>query len=188
MKMKKILLMSGGFDSLLLSYQTRIAAITDYIYLEYGQKFLKQEQDVIEKWEQYMGKKVYCFHIPKLRQLGGMFFGRNLRFMLFLREQYLNYNLVIYFGTNATDTYSDNSLEYMQRLEKIINDSYPGMVMRIICPLANLTKDQVVIEYGKTPLFTHIQPYYCDSGNKEPCGKCHSCMAMKNILKRGTKS
>jgi 7-cyano-7-deazaguanine synthase in queuosine biosynthesis len=186
-KLKKILLLSGGFDSLLLSYQTRFV-ITDYIYLQYGQKFLSQELYVIDKWSQLTKKVVQCCNIQKLKQIDGMFFGRNLQFMLFLREKYLNQNIIVYFGNNATDTYSDNSFEYMMRLEKIINDSYPGMVIRIICPLANLTKDQIVIDYYNTPLSTHIQPYYCDSGKSEPCGKCHSCAVMKDILKRGVKS
>jgi len=188
MKMKKILLMSGGFDSLLLSYQTRFV-ITDYIYLQYGQKFLQQEKAVLLKWIQHTKKAIQYCEIPKLKQIDGMFFGRNLQFMLFLREKYLNQNIVVYFGNNATDTYSDNSFEYMMRLEKIINDSYPRMAMRIICPLANLAKDQIVMDYYRTLLYTNygIEPYYCDSGKPEPCGKCHSCMVMKNILKRSAK-
>lgn len=188
MKMKKILLMSGGFDSLLLSYQTRFV-ITDYIYLQYGQKFLQQEKAVLLKWIQHTKKTIQYCEIPKLKQIDGMFFGRNLQFMLFLREKYLNQNIVVYFGNNATDTYSDNSFEYMMRLEKIINDSYPRMAMRIICPLANLTKDQIVMDYYRTLLYTNygIEPYYCDFGKPEPCGKCHSCMVMKDILKRSAK-
>lgn len=63
MKMKKILLMSGGFDSLLLSYQTRFV-ITDYIYLQYGQKFLQQEKAVLLKWIQHTKRQ---FNIVKFQ-------------------------------------------------------------------------------------------------------------------------
>jgi 7-cyano-7-deazaguanine synthase in queuosine biosynthesis len=181
--MKKILLISGGFDSLLIAEQKH-GMIDEYVYFDYGQKFIKRELEVIEKWEKFFGINVQIIKMDKLKEKDGMFFGRNLLFFLMIRELYMYENICVYFGNNAEDNYSDNTRAYLFQLEKMINDSYPMMAMRIICPLENMNKKEIYLEYTLSDSYDGgIIPYFCDSGDEVPCKKCHSCIVMLDLIK-----
>lgn len=175
--MKKVLLISGGFDSLLISEMKR-SSINYYVYINYGHRFLKNERWVLQKWMDKTGKIIEELTLPDLKDKEGFFFGRNLRFMIAVRERFIDDNILVYFGNNADDNYNDNTREFLARVEKVINDSYPK-TLRIICPLENMTKQEILAEYLTTSLHAGgIKPYFCDSGELEPCRKCHSCQAM----------
>lgn len=176
--MKKVLLISGGFDSLLIS-EMKHTAIDYYIYLDYDHKFKERELEVLENWKALTEKNIEIIKMRALPDKDGFFFGRNLNFFITLRERFINENILVYFGNNADDNYNDNTREFLARVEKVINDSYPTKTMRIICPLENDNKQEIINKYGMTNLYRHgIEPYYCDSGEKIPCKKCHSCLAM----------
>lgn len=175
--MKKVLLLSGGFDSLLISEYKR-ENIHHFVYIDYGHRFRDRELEVLRKWQDYSGRFVEMLNLPDLKDKDGFFFGRNLRFMIAVRERYVEDNILVYFGNNADDNYNDNTREFLARTEKVINDSYPK-TMRIICPLENNTKEEIVRMYQESDLYkAGIIPYFCDSGQIEPCRKCHSCQAM----------
>ena len=177
--MKKILLISGGYDSLLIS-EMKENIIDDYIYFNYENKFIEQETLVLAGWENHSRRVIKVLDLPTLKEHDGFFEGRNLEFMLAVRKRYPAENIVVYFGNNADDNYPDNSREYLYRLEKLLNDSFSPSVIRIITPLQDLTKPEIVRRYMGTNLFKEgIIPYFCDSGEEFPCGKCHSCLAMK---------
>lgn len=170
--MKKILAISGGLDSLTIYFMKK-KFIDDCVYIDYGQKFKKRETDVLNK----LNIKYFIIKIKYLdRQDNGFFDGRNLHFLIAIREFYKNQNIVVYFGNCSEDNFSDNSREYFFRLEKIMNDSYSDTI-RIICPLENMVKKEIHNIYVEAEKET--SPYWCDSGGKYPCGKCHSCLAMK---------
>ena len=167
--MKKVLLISGGMDSLLINELKR-DNIDYYVYIDYGHKFKEQEFKNIKK----IGIEPIILELPKLKDNDGFFLGRNLHFFIKVREHFIDENICIYFGNNADDNYNDNTREYLSRVEKIINDSFPQTTLRIICPLENLTKKEIF----NLCLEKQIEYYFCDSGDKEPCLKCHSCQAM----------
>lgn len=178
--MKKVLLISGGFDSLLIS-EMKSDSIDFYANINYGHRFFAHERNVLKNWQYVTGKAFLELELPDLADKDGFFFGRNLRFLILVREYFLKAeipNIGVYFGNNADDNYNDNTREFLARAEKIINDSYPG-TMRVICPLENNSKQEIIKLYKATDLHhAGIIPYFCDSGEDEPCRKCHSCIAM----------
>lgn len=168
-KMKKVLLISGGMDSLLI-HELKKDYIDYYVYIDYGHRFLSQEFENIKN----LSINPIILKINNLKDHEGFFFGRNLHFFIKVREHFIDENICVYFGNNADDNYNDNTREYLSRVEKVINDSYPTKTLRIICPLENLNKQEIF----KLCKEKEIKYYFCDSGEKEPCLKCHSCKAM----------
>ena len=142
--MKKILLISGGFDSLLIAKQKE-KCIDEYVYLDYNHIFKDKEVAILDKIEQVYNIKIKYITIKDLKDIDGFFLGRNLHFFITVREAFEG-NICVYFGNNCDDNYSDNTREFISRVEKIINDSYPD-TFRIICPLENLTKQEIVSKY-----------------------------------------
>ena len=170
--MRKILLISGGFDSLLI-YKMK-PFINNYIYFDYGDTIINQELKRIEK----LPVKVEIIKLPKINcNENKFFYGRNLRFIMAVREKYPDENILVYIGNNADDNFPDNTREYFYRLEGLINNSYPN-TLRIICPLQDFTKEEICAMAKQYEDLIALNPYYCDTGNDEPCRKCHSCLAM----------
>lgn len=169
--MKKVCLISGGMDSLLIHLMKK-DIISEYVYIDYGHAFKQREIAVLDK----LPITYTILRLPDLQKDSkSFFFGRNMRFMIAVREKYIDENIIVYFGNNADDNFTDNSREYLSRLEKLINDSYPN-TLRIICPLENMTKEEIYAELKRRE--PSIPYYFCDTGDATPCGKCHSCQAM----------
>lgn len=169
--MKKVLLVSGGLDSMLI-YAEKKHLIDYLVYFDYGHRFMAQELACLDK------QKV-PYRIVKMRELpekNGWFFGRNLAFLIACREAFLSEDIAVYVGTNADDCYTDNAFEFMQRAEKIINDSYVTNTMRVVCPLKDMTKQEIISKARQLG----VGFYFCDSGEADACGKCHSCVAMQD--------
>jgi len=167
--MKKILLISGGMDSLVI-HRVKQKSIDECIYIDYGQKNKSAEKEKIAK----SGIPFTELIIPKLKDTNGFFLARNLKFVMAIVEYYKGQDIVLYFGNTAEDNYPDNTREYLYRVEKIINDSYSNAV-RIICPLQDMGKREIyemATEMG-------IDYYFCDVGEEKPCKKCHSCITME---------
>ena len=170
--MKKILLISGGIDSLTL-YAQKQDILSEIIYFDYGQKFRDKELETLKSLE-IPFKKV---SLPDLKFDERMFFyGRNMHFMIKVREMFIDDNILVYFGNNADDNFMDNSREFFFRLEQLINNSYTNKTIRIVCPFESMTKEEVV-EKNKE-MFKEMTGYWCDGGKDEPCRECHSCDAM----------
>lgn len=158
-------------DSLLIYHQKK-DIISEYVYIDYGQVFKEQELSILNA----LPLTYHTIHLTDLKKDDrNFFFGRNMRFMIAVREQYIGENILVYFGNNADDNFTDNSREYLYRLEELINDSYPN-TLRIICPLEHMTKEEIHTELKRIAPNTAF--YFCDSGNDTPCRTCHSCQAM----------
>lgn len=169
--MKNILLCSGGLDSMVI-YHTMRDEIDECVYIKYRGEHPAtiQELKCIEK----AGIKVRVISIDDLKcDEKGFYFGRNLRFMLAIRELYIGEDINVFIGNTANDNFSDNTRSFFYKVEDIINCSYPN-TMRITCPLENRTKKSIV----KTAKENDITFYFCDKGEDAPCMKCHSCKAM----------
>lgn len=171
--MKNILLISGGLDSMVIHGRMK-DFVDEYVYIKYRGEHpaTKQELKVLER----AGVKPTIISIDDLKcDERGFYFGRNLRFMLAVREHFINEDINVLIGNTANDNFSDNTRSFFYRLEDIINNSYPN-TLRITCPLENMSKKELVHEAKENG----IEFYFCDRGEDEPCMECHSCKAMQD--------
>lgn len=164
--MRKILLLSGGMDSMLILKEKGKDFFSNIVYIDYGHRFKEKEFNCCK---QYITDVI---KIENLKEKDGFYFGRNLRFFIAIREKFEG-NIAVYFGNNSDDNYADNSFEYFMRIEKILNDSYP-FTIRINTPFFMLSKEEI---YNKIKELD-IAYYFCDLGGEKPCLECHSCIAM----------
>ena len=173
--MKNILLISGGLDSMVINGAVLKDYIDDYIYIKYRGEHPATIQEL--KMLKNAGIEPTILTIDDLRcDERGFYFGRNLRFMIAVREHFIDEDINVIIGNTANDNFSDNTRSFFYRLEDIINNSYPKTTMRITCPLENMSKKQIV-SIAKA---NDISFYFCDKGDDKPCMKCHSCIAMKD--------
>jgi len=173
--MKHILLASGGVDSTLIYFKKK-EIIDDILYFDYGHRFKDKELKVIKK---LYGNKCKIVKIEDLKvSKNGFFYGRNLKFFITVRELYPDEDIMVYFGHSADDNFSDNTRYFLYEVERVINHSYPNKTLRIITPLENMTKKEIWKEL--LSMNPPVLPWFCDYPYDEPCGKCHSCKAMKD--------
>lgn len=164
--MIKVLLLSGGMDSQLLA--ETIPDIDKYIYFDYGQENKEKELSKIKK-------PIEVIKIDKMKNNKGFFQARNLKFILKIREMFED-DLIIYFGSTGADFFPDNTLNFMLKLEDILNLSYENKT-RIICPLKDKNKTEIYKELKQK----NIDYWYCDTNQDHPCGVCHSCKAVRGV-------
>ena len=169
--MNRVLLLSGGVDSLYLYYKL-CDKTDDCIYIDYGQKFKKQELQVLKNHRiKYKIIKIDSLKDNKTE----FFYGRNLKLLLAIADRYKGTTHVqVIIGCNKDDEFSDNNEGFMCRAESIISDSY-GMIFMIITPLSNMRKKEIATKLRN---LTDRTPYWCHKGTKNPCGECHGCKAM----------
>lgn len=131
---KKILLLSGGADSM---YINQIHDFDLRVFFDYGQKHLKKEYNICEK---YIDRviKIDPFYI-KEKEVSN----RNLTFISTIVSVFGDSDLHIYLGSNYNDIYKDNQREYFDLLEKTINVASINKV-KIITPLINIEKKEIL--------------------------------------------
>lgn len=169
--MKNILLCSGGLDSMIIHSEIK-NEIDEYVYVKYRRNHPATLQELRVLNDAGIEPTVIEIdQIPMDRE--GFYFGRNLKLIMAVREQFPNENINVYIGNTANDNFGDNTRKFFYDLEDIINKSYP-YVLRITCPLENRTKKSLIKEAKEKGL----RFYFCDTGRDEPCMKCHSCKAM----------
>lgn len=169
--MKNILLCSGGLDSMVIYHEYK-EEIDECVYIRYrgGHPSTIQELELLERER----IPVTIIDIDNLSvDERGFYYGRNLKFMLAVREYFAGEDINVFVGNTANDGFSDNTRWFFYALEDIINKSYPN-TLRITCPLENRTKRSLIKEAKEEG----VHFYFCDTGNDEPCMKCHSCKAM----------
>lgn len=169
--MKNILLCSGGLDSMVI-YHTMKEEIDECIYIKYrgDHPATLRELEVIKN----EGIDIKVIDIDDLQcDEVGFYNGRNLKFILTVRELYVNEDITVFVGNTSNDNFNDNTRLFFYKLEDVINNSYTKKI-RIVCPLENCTKKSIVSLAKKA----NINFYFCDKGDKKPCMKCHSCKAM----------
>lgn len=170
--MVNILLLSGGMDSTLIYYIEK--NIDEYVFFNYGQKQLKQERNAIKKLNvKYKEIKINKLNYTK----NGFIQGRNLTFLIELRELYIDKNIVVFIGSNKDDVFPDNNTKFMKKVESILNASYIKNI-KIITPLSNTTKKTISKSLSQVE---NVSPYWCYSGTETPCGICKSCKELKKI-------
>jgi len=135
----KILLLSGGADSMLLNqrYQYDLK-----VFFNYNQAHLKEEYICCKKYiDEYIvlndfvkrGKEVNC---------------RNFTFIAHIVSVYGDKDLEIHLGTNSEDIYKDNSRRFYNDYEEFINKISFNKVS-IKTPLLKLSKKDILKELNK---------------------------------------
>jgi len=171
---KRILLLSGGMDSVYL-YHLKKKYFDECVFFDYGQKNKKEELKRAKKANSDL--KIIEMKNLKVND-EGFYFGRNLNFLIKLREKYIDNDLIIYIGSNADDSFPDSQREYFYRAEKLINDSYPNR-LKVVTPLIDKCTHEIF--EGLNEIDENIDFYHCAEGGKEPCGKCFSCSSLKSL-------
>jgi len=135
-KTYKILLLSGGADSMLLYQRYKYDKIVFFNYKQEHQKneFIKCKDfidDIIE--------------LPRFANKNKEINCRNFTFISLVSSIYGDKPIEIYIGTNNEDTYKDNSRLFYNNLEKFINKiSLNNIIIRT--PLINMTKKEILKE------------------------------------------
>ena len=195
--MKLVTLVSGGMDSTLMSILAKEQNFESYpLFIDYGQLGAKLE------WESciYNHHKHRLPHPKKLAMKGfgklihsgltdrklrvredAFLPGRNSMFLLCASSyayQLQCQNIAIGLLTDEFKLFPDQSKIFIQRAEEFISFEMDYKI-KILTPLMEFNKAEV-IELAKSKKVN--KTYSCHSGNSKPCGKCISCLEIKNAL------
>lgn len=196
--MKLVTLVSGGIDSTLMSVLAKEQTFELYpLFIDYGQLGAKLE------WEACIythmkhklptpkklaikgfGKLIHSGLTDKTLRLKEDAFlpGRNSMFLLCAGSyayQVQSKNIAIGLLTDKFKLFADQSGDFIKQAEKFISMEMDYEI-KILTPLMEFNKAEV-IELAKSKKIN--KTYSCHSGNNIPCGKCISCLEIKNALK-----
>lgn len=195
--MKLVTLVSGGIDSTLMSILAKEQKFELYpLFIDYGQLGNKLEwQACIYNHSKHklpepkklsvagFGKLIHSgLTDRKLRVKEDAFLpGRNTLFLLAASSyayQVQSKNIAIGLLTDQFKLFPDQSREYILAAEKFISMEM-DYKLKILTPLMDLNKAEV-IELARSKKIS--KTYSCHLGTPEPCGKCISCLEIKNAL------
>ena len=196
--MKLVSLVSGGIDSTLMSVLAQEQGFELFpLYINYGQLSYKYE------WEACLYNHIkHKLPTPKKIQLNGFgklirsgltykkmrikedafLPGRNSLFLLIASSYAYQTgceNIAIGLLDDKYKIFPDQSKEFIKTAESFISMEM-GYEIKILAPLMKFNKAEV-IELAKTRKIK--KTYSCHSGNLIPCGKCISCLEIKNAIK-----
>ena len=134
MKTCKILLLSGGADSMLLNQNY---FFDKRIFFDYGQIHKNLE---FQKCEKFIDDIII---LPKFYKKEKEVNCRNYTFISNIVSIYGETDIEIYLGTNKNDKYKDNNRKFYDMLEEFINKISLNKVL-IKTPLINITKDEIL--------------------------------------------
>jgi len=140
----KILLLSGGADSMLLNQRYEYDL---KLFFDYNQEHLEKEYKCCSK---YIDK---CIKLNKFSKKGKEISCRNFTFIANIVSMYGDKDLEIHLGTNSEDIYKDNNREFYDSYEDFINKISFNKV-KIKTPLLKLSKKEILNELN--------QIYYTD--------------------------
>jgi len=195
--MSIVTLVSGGLDSTLMEMLIIEEGIEQYpLFIDYGQLCKEAE------WKACLSiHKKYDFPIPKIMDLRGFgklissgltdskarinedafLPGRNLLFLLAGCAYAFRKNsnsVAIGLLDEKYHLFPDQTEDFIRKAESLINISM-GFKVKITTPLMNFSKLDV-IKMSKVKGITGT--YSCHAGVYPPCGRCISCMEIKEAL------
>ena len=196
--MKLVTLVSGGIDSTLMSILAQEQNFELHpLFIDYGQLGAKLEwQACVYNHAKHklpapkklaikgFGKFIHSgLTDKKLRLKEDAFLpGRNSMFLLSAAShayQVQSKNIAIGLLTDKYKLFPDQSKEFIQSAEKFLSMEM-NYEIKILTPLMEFNKADV-IALAKTKKIN--KTYSCHSGNPIPCGKCISCLEIKNAIK-----
>lgn len=195
--MKLVTLVSGGIDSTLMSILAKEQNFELYpLFIDYGQLGAKLEWEACVynhfKHELPKPKKVTLSGFGKLLHSGitnkkyrikedAFLPGRNTLFLLTAGSyayQVQSKNIAIGLLTDEYKLFPDQTAKFIKDAEKFISMELNYRI-NILTPLMEFNKAEV-IRLAKSKKIA--KTYSCHSGNPKPCGKCISCLEIKNAL------
>jgi 7-cyano-7-deazaguanine synthase in queuosine biosynthesis len=133
-KTKRILLLSGGADSILLS---QLYEYDELIFISYGQQHLVLEY---QKAKPYLTKVI---DMGAFTKRGKEVNCRNMSFIMRIVSEYGYTPLEIHLGTNKEDRYKDNNRQFYDQLQEFIS-SISFHPVEIETPLIHMTKEEIL--------------------------------------------
>ena len=97
----------------------------------------------------------------------------------------MNTNYVAFAGHKSDNPYPDCTNMFIRKFEMSMREGN-NREITILNPFINMEKWEVVKE-GMLMGSPIEKSYSCYKGNKEPCGKCHTCLERKDAINKATK-
>lgn len=94
--------------------------------------------------------------------------------------------LIVGFNAEEAVTFPDNSLAYMNAINKALSYSTANQV-KLESPTVNMTKNEIVA-LGSSLVFPFHLLWSCYEAKEQMCGTCESCMRLKRALHQNGKS
>jgi 7-cyano-7-deazaguanine synthase len=195
--MKLVTLVSGGIDSTLMSILAKEQQFELYpLFIDYGQLGNKLEWQACvynhSKHNLPVPKKLSIAGFGKLIHSGltdrklrvkedAFLPGRNSLFLLAASSyayQMQSKNIAIGLLTDQFKLFPDQSKEFIAVAEKFISMEMDYEI-KVLTPLMGFNKAEV-IKLARSKKIS--KTYSCHSGKLKPCGKCISCLEIKNAL------
>ena len=205
-----IILLSGGLDSLVSIVKSDRKILLGLLF-DYGQRAFKQEKKAAEKIAKFYGFEIKIIKLDWLKDIvsNGLtspdkaFEIKNFedkkelinsmksvwipnRNALFINIaaaycEAKNINSII-IGANKEEgeTFKDNSKEFIEKANELLKQSTNSKI-EVIAPLINLNKEEIIKEGLRLNSPLNLI-YSCYRGCKKHCGKCESCLHLKNAL------
>jgi 7-cyano-7-deazaguanine synthase len=202
--MSIVTLVSGGLDSAVMSALAKEEGLEQHpLFIDYGQRARNQEwmacQRILRSLRLTkpvkMDLKGFGQVIPsgltnrKLRLNEDAFLpGRNLLFVLMAASfAYVRNSSAVAIGllSEKYHLFPDQTKEFLKQSEQLIALAF-GREIKVIAPLMRFNKKDVVDLANRKKI---TGTYSCHSGEREPCGKCVSCLEFVNSgIKLGGKN
>lgn len=195
--MKLVTLVSGGIDSTLMSVLAKEECFELFpLFIDYGQLGAKLEWEACVynhiKHKLPTPKKMNLKGFGKLIHSGltdkklrikedAFLPGRNSLFLLTASSyayQVKSQNIAIGLLTDKYKLFPDQTYEFIQSTEKFLSMEM-DYELKILTPLMKFNKAEVM-KLAKEKKIN--KTYSCHSGNVIPCGKCISCLEIKNAI------
>lgn len=185
---KSIILLSGGLDSFVsLAIAKKEYNIQKAITFNYGQKAFQKELEASKKICDYFKIEHQVIELDWLSNIINKdeiwVPNRNALFLNIAGSfaEAKNFTHII-FGANAqeAENFSDNTEEFVSKINKVFEFS-TKTCPKVHAPLLKLNKQETV----KIALDLNLPlnlVYSCYEGDEKNCGKCPSCMLLKEAL------
>lgn len=198
---KAIVLLSGGLDSATALFWARHKGYKCFcLIFNYGQRHKKEincarliakkaqsEYKILNinlgaRGSSLVNKNIRLAKNVKKKTIPSTYVpARNIIFLSFATAFAEDNNCnVIIIGTNQIDysNYPDCTKEFLRAFERAINkgtkSSIKGIPLRIVAPLENMTKADIIKTAVKLKVPLGLT-WSCYKGGKTPCGRCPSC-------------
>lgn len=210
MNKKAVILLSGGLDSV-VSIVKSDRIIEKGIIFNYGQKAFKKEKEAAKNFSKIYGFDLIEIKLDWLKNIidNGLTNpnktykinnfndkkeleqsmksvwvpNRNALFINIAASycEVKNINTII-IGANKEEgeTFKDNTKIFIEKCNELLCQS-TNTEIEVIAPLIDMNKREIIKEAIKLNVALEYI-YSCYTGNKKHCGKCESCLHLKNAL------
>ncbi len=194
-----VTLVSGGFDSTLMSLMAQEEGVTLFpLFVDYGQLGAAKEWDACKRLhEKYNLPEVTCMELsgfgktipsgitdPKLRINEDAFLpGRNLLFVLAGAAYAFKVgadSVALGLLDPADHLFPDQTKKFVEECESMIETAM-GKRIAVLTPLIEFSKSDVLAMARARGL---QDTYSCHAGGDTPCGVCVACVEIANAEER----